>query len=975
MRDARLLIVASLASQLGDWLYNAALLGYVFETTGSAGWVGAATIVRLLPYVVLGPVGGVIADRYDRRKVLVVGDVLRSALMLLLAVVIAANGPVAVVLLITAASSAAGTAERPAALALLPRLVGESRLGRANALLHTVQDVGVVVGPAIGAVLLAVAPAEGAFVANGATFAVSALLVASIRTRVSAPRSATTTSPVTQLRDGIRTARRTRYVLPLVGVVAMAEFVYGAQTVQLVLFAENELDLGASGYGYLLSALGVGGVLSLVVSGRLASSTRVSIAAVATTVVFCATELVYAGSATLALALVATVVGGASMVASEVVVETALPRITSSEVLGRVMGAYDAVVVGAMVAGAAVAPVLVAATSLSVSLVVVGLVGAGVATGILVGLRGLDAASAKRRDTIAANVAVLERLRVATGVPKSVIEQLASSAQMCPLPVGVDIVVEGAPAHAFYAVVDGAVAVHHQGDEIARLGPGDTFGERGLLDRAPRNASVTTVEPSTVLRIEGDTLLDALQTAPVLLSTLGRAESRRQASAPTATALVDDPAWDGAAPPAGRTLVVIGAGYEGKRRVYARLAELGVKTVIVEEPGHWSEGLVDEGVVSQWVPSPIVGDADVDAEAVLDALRRAGVRPDGVLTYWEDSTCVTARVAAALGLPGNPPDAVDAARSKVRTRELSAELGLPTPKAQRVRSLDELFDAASEIGFPAVVKPEFGAAAMGCVRVDDMADLPGVYALVRDVVRPETDSIFRAGNDLLLEEYLDGVEFDVDLVMHEGECVFSSVSQNWPTAEPSFQETGLHIPPDHDQSEVRRLVDLAIRAAQAFGLHRGVLHIEGKCTTRGPRIVEVNARMGGGRVWEMVQSVWDVDLVEAHARAFLGLPPSFEPARRPQCGIVDTIVHASRSGRLAELSIGEVPPAQLVGLDDEARVGDDVNGPEHVFASVLVELVVRDKNVKRAQDLATRVLQRPPVIESRDTTEAYAPGP
>ena len=121
-------------------------------------------------------------------------------------------------------------------------------------------------------------------------------------------------------------------------------------------------------------------------------------------------------------------------------------------------------------------------------------------------------------------------------------------------------------------------------------------------------------------------------------------------------------------------------------------------------------------------------------------------------------------MAAALGLPGNPPEAVDAARSKVRTRELSARLGLPTPAAQRVRSLDELFAAAADVGFPAVVKPEFGASAMGCVRVDGFESLPGVYKLVRAVVTPEQDSIFRAGRDLLLEQYLDGVEFDVDLV-------------------------------------------------------------------------------------------------------------------------------------------------------------------------------------------------------------------
>ena len=147
-------------------------------------------------------------------------------------------------------------------------------------------------------------------------------------------------------------------------------------------------------------------------------------------------------------------------------------------------------------------------------------------------------------------------------------------------------------------------------------------------------------------------------------------------------------------------------------------------------------------------------------------------------------------MAAALGLPGNPPEAVDAARSKVRTRELSARLGLPTPKAQRVRSLDELFAAAADIGFPAVVKPEYGASAAGCVRVDNLESLPGVYKLIRDVVTPEHKAIFRAGSDLLLEQYLDGVEFDVDLILQDGESVFSSVSQNWPTAEPSFQETG-----------------------------------------------------------------------------------------------------------------------------------------------------------------------------------------
>jgi MFS family permease len=543
--DARALISASAASQLGDWLYNAALLGYVYTATGSAGWVGAATIFRLLPYVLLSPVGGMIADRYDRRTVLLIGDVLRCALMLGLAAVVATKGPVVLVIAITTLSSAAGSAERPAAKAMLPRLVGELRLGPANALLHTVQDLGVVVGPAIGAVLLAVAPDSVAFLVNAGTFAVSATLISTLRPRPSAAKAAAGESAGTQLRHGLRTARTTRFVVPLFVVVAMAEFIYGAQTVQLVLYAQRQLGFGAEGYGYLLAALGLGGLLSATVNGRLAASTQVSGIAVVTGALFCATELCYAATSNLAVALVATLIGGAGFVACEVVAETALARVIPGDVLGRVMGVIHAVSVAAMIAGAVIAPLLITWTTITTSLVVLGVATLLVTVLCRAGLRGLDAVSRERSELLASRVAVIQELPVVAGAPLVVLERLASASQLCPLPPGVDIVVEGAPAHAFYAIIDGRVVVHHDDEVVAHLGPGDYFGERGLLDRAPRNATVTTEEPSTVLRLEGDVLLDVLQSAPTVLSALDRSSSQQGSSTPelVRTNLVDDPTW------------------------------------------------------------------------------------------------------------------------------------------------------------------------------------------------------------------------------------------------------------------------------------------------------------------------------------------------------------------------------------------------------------------------------------------------
>src|SRR5258706_5439353 len=98
IREARTLIGASAASQVGDWLYNAALLGYVFGAPHSAAWVGAATVCRLLPSVLLGPLGGVMADRYPRRTVLVLGSGFRLGLMLVLAAVAGGDAPSTVIL-------------------------------------------------------------------------------------------------------------------------------------------------------------------------------------------------------------------------------------------------------------------------------------------------------------------------------------------------------------------------------------------------------------------------------------------------------------------------------------------------------------------------------------------------------------------------------------------------------------------------------------------------------------------------------------------------------------------------------------------------------------------------------------------------------------------------------------------------------------------------------------------------------------
>src|SRR6188472_1717020 len=182
-RSFRRLLAALAVSQLGDWLYNVALLAFVFDRTHSATWLGATTVARVLPVVLLGPLAGILGDRYDRRVVMVASDLARVAAMLGLVAVAHDGLPLVLVPALAAFATAAGSPYPPCVAASLPRLLSRDELPAANAARAAIGPLAVVVGPALGAVLLAVSGAAWAFGLNAVTFAASALLVLAVPDR------------------------------------------------------------------------------------------------------------------------------------------------------------------------------------------------------------------------------------------------------------------------------------------------------------------------------------------------------------------------------------------------------------------------------------------------------------------------------------------------------------------------------------------------------------------------------------------------------------------------------------------------------------------------------------------------------------------------------------------------------------------------------------------------------------------------
>src|SRR3954464_12868118 len=145
------LLTGLAVSSIGDWLYNVALLAFVFERTGSPTWLAVTTAVRVLPIVLLGPIGGVLARRHDRRHLIIASDLLRAALMVALAGVVAFGLPLVLAPLLAGAATLVSSVHLPAVAASTPRLVDPARLQRANAARAAIGQAAIVAGPALGA--------------------------------------------------------------------------------------------------------------------------------------------------------------------------------------------------------------------------------------------------------------------------------------------------------------------------------------------------------------------------------------------------------------------------------------------------------------------------------------------------------------------------------------------------------------------------------------------------------------------------------------------------------------------------------------------------------------------------------------------------------------------------------------------------------------------------------------------------------
>lgn len=537
-RRWRWLLASFAVSSIGDFFYFIAIIVFLIESTASPSWLAAAAVARLLAYALFGTLGGVIAERYDRRRLMVVLDVTRAGVMVVLAVVAWNHGSPTLVIALTVLNSVASTPYRPALIVATPALVHEDDLAAANAAEGVVGQLAYFVGPAFGGLVVATAGAGTAFMVNAITFVVSAVLLARIgpvgggRGRV-ADDVGELASARTQIADGLRTVRAQPGIAALIAISGTVVFLYGFEQVVHVLVATNRLGMSASGVGILGGAIGVGGLLVAPFTARLGDGPSAGRLLALSGVLMGLPLALLALISSPVVAAVALFAEGAGGIAFEVLFITLLQRATPENMLARVFGLQDSVASVAQLLGSLAAPFLVAGVKLQASLWIAG--GLGVAASMLLAapLHRLSTNCDAQRTRFAPITARLRKLSIFGDARQAALERIARAAGSRLIVAGQPVFAEGEDADEFFVVVNGTASVIKAGvGEVGRLGVDDWFGEVGLLRGVARNATVLAIDDLDLLVIPGSVFLEALTTNEMLPEPLRLSLAARTYSPP-----------------------------------------------------------------------------------------------------------------------------------------------------------------------------------------------------------------------------------------------------------------------------------------------------------------------------------------------------------------------------------------------------------------------------------------------------------
>jgi len=337
--DFRLFWFGHFISHVGDSMQQTAVSWLLYDLTQSPLQLGLNGIFRAVPLILLGFFGGTIADRFDRKRLLLVTQIILMVLALLLGFLVH-SGQVRPwhVYLFTLLAAIVRSVDAPSRQALVPMLVPRSVLPNAIALNSMLWKGTILIGPSLAGIAISTVGTEGAFYANGLSFL--AVVVALLLMKTSAAGSRRQDRFMKEMRLGFNFVWTQRMILAIMTMEAFSS-IFGLDSAMMTIFARDVLHAGASGLGFLQSARGLGAILG---SGLLMSfvNTRSQGKILLSSAIIYGTSFALFGlSPYFFLSLVLIFIAGAADTMWGATRSTVLQMNTPNELQGRVMGIFS----------------------------------------------------------------------------------------------------------------------------------------------------------------------------------------------------------------------------------------------------------------------------------------------------------------------------------------------------------------------------------------------------------------------------------------------------------------------------------------------------------------------------------------------------------------------------------------------------------------------------------------------------------
>jgi Cyclic nucleotide-binding domain/Major Facilitator Superfamily len=506
----RLIAIGRLGSGMGRWAATVAVSVVAYEH-GGAQTLALVGVIRILPSALVGPLGAWLLGRMRATRLLLLSSAARTLVIGAAAVVLFLGWNVALVYVLVSVESLLSTMVKPLQTAASPFLARTPvELTASNLVGSTISSAGMLFGPLVAGLILAVSTPAMVLLVTALTYAVSFVLTVRLPPWEPAGARAGGAAPFADTLAGIRAIHSDRGLRLVVGLYCAENMLTGALGVLVVVVAFELLGTDSTGVGVLNAAIGVGGVAGGILASALLRRRHIA-SDLGVGLVLCGVPLalvavaVATGSAVVLLAVVGvgiTIVDFASM--------TLLQRAVPEDLLARVFSVLQGVFVGAIGLGSLVAAPLVSALGIRGALVASGAVFPALVSVSWRPLTRLDGAQLEADDA----VDLLSSMTIFAPLNLPTLERLARALRPLEAPAGTTIVRQGDRGDSYYAIRRGTVDVSIDGRPLRTLGPGEGFGEIALLRDVPRTATIVAATHVDLYELDRTPFLEAVTGSP-----------------------------------------------------------------------------------------------------------------------------------------------------------------------------------------------------------------------------------------------------------------------------------------------------------------------------------------------------------------------------------------------------------------------------------------------------------------------------